>query len=200
MAKDYYNILGVSRSANQDEIKKAYRKLALEYHPDRGGDTEKFKEVNEAYQVLSNPQKKAQYDQFGTADDRFQGGFGGGFQGGSDFEDMFSGGGFSGGFGFGDIFTDIFANAFATVNASIEIGLTQAILGDTVRFKTSQGDQIELKIPAGTQDGSSFKFRGKGMPTRNGRGDLILTVRVKLPRRINRKQKELFEELRKEGL
>ena len=67
MAKDYYNILGVSKGASQDEIRKAYRKLAHQYHPDKsGGDEAKFKEINEAYQVLSNTQKRQQYDQFGS--------------------------------------------------------------------------------------------------------------------------------------
>jgi len=76
MAKDYYQILGISREASQDEIKKAYRKLAHKYHPDKGGDEKKFKEINEAYQVLSDKEKKAQYDRFGRV---FEGGFEPGF-------------------------------------------------------------------------------------------------------------------------
>lgn len=102
MAKDYYATLGLEKSATEDDIKKAFRKLALQYHPDRNpGDKaaeEKFKEINEAYQVLSDPQKKAQYDQFGTADFNGQG---------------FDTSGFNGGFGgFGDIFGDIFGDMF----------------------------------------------------------------------------------------
>lgn len=101
MSKDYYEVLGVKRDASDDEIKKAFRKMALKYHPDKNpGDKEaeeKFKEINEAYQVLSDPQKRSQYDQFGTTDFNGQGGFGG-FEG-------FGGGGFG---GFSDIFGDIF--------------------------------------------------------------------------------------------
>ena len=111
MSKDYYNILNVQKTASPDEIKKGFRKLAHEYHPDKkGGDEKKFKEINEAYQVLSNPEKKQQYDQFGTtfeqAQSQGQGGFGGfnGQAGGfninmEDLGDMF--GGFSDIFGFG---------------------------------------------------------------------------------------------------
>jgi len=108
MSKDYYNILGVNKNASQDEIKAAFRKKAHEHHPDKGGDAEKFKELNEAHQVLGNPEKRQQYDRFGSAYQNGQaggpGGFGGGFSGfqngqGFDFEDL---GDMFG--GFGDIF------------------------------------------------------------------------------------------------
>lgn len=111
MAKrDYYEVLGVGRNATPEELKKAYRKLALQYHPDRNpGDKEaeeKFKEAAEAYDVLSNPDKKVRYDQYGHA--AFEGGAGGGFSGGMDMNDIFSmfgdifgGGGFGGFSGFG---------------------------------------------------------------------------------------------------
>ena len=105
MAKDYYQILGISRSASQDEIKKAYRKLAHQYHPDKGGDEKKFKEINEAYQILSNQEKKSQYDRFGSV---FEGGAG--FDG-SDFNWAWgrSGGGFD--FDLGDL-SDVFEEMF----------------------------------------------------------------------------------------
>src|SRR5579862_8474215 len=84
MAKDYFNILGISKTATEDEIKKAYRKLAHQYHPDKtGGDDKKFKEINEAYQVLSDKNRRAQYDRFGTAEP--MGGFGGGGAGAGGF-------------------------------------------------------------------------------------------------------------------
>ncbi len=109
--KNYYEILGVSKNASKDEIKKAFRKLAHKHHPDKGGNEAEFKEINEAYQVLSNEQKRAQYDQFGqTFDNNTQGGFD--FSG---FSDYFSGSGHSDGvkFNFGDVgVDDIFSDFF----------------------------------------------------------------------------------------
>lgn len=116
MAKDYYNILGVSKDAGEDEIKKAYRKLAHKYHPDKeGGDEAKFKEINEAYQVLSDKQKRSQYDRFGQTFENAQSGGGfGGFEGFRDFSSFANGFGFDfggRGGGFEDIFSDIFGAA-----------------------------------------------------------------------------------------
>lgn len=212
MANDYYTILGVSRTASADEIKRAYRKLAHEYHPDKNSnhaDGTRFKEINEAYQVLSNPDKKAQYDQFGTTD--------GGFSGqtyrnanNSDFSGFSSAGGFSGfssqggtnsGWGsINDIFEDFFGGVFSQVQSEIEISFTSAILGDRINLQTSEGEKITLNIPAGTQDGQSFRFPGKGGRTKRGRGDLIITVRVTMPRRLSREQKELLERLKNTGM
>jgi len=119
--KDYYEILGVPKNASQDEIKKAFYKLAHKYHPDKGGDAEKFKEINEAYQVLSDPEKRAQYDKFGTT---FEGaGVGGqGFEGfnwnNMNFNEPF---GFSfEGFDFGDIFSDFFGGERTTTKRTKE--------------------------------------------------------------------------------
>jgi len=112
MSKDHYKILGVNRGASKEEIKRAYRKLAHQYHPDKkGGDEKKFKEINEAYQVLSDVQKRAQYDQFGTI---FGQGEPSGNWGSVNFEDLFRGFGGSSGFretefDIGDIFGDIFS-------------------------------------------------------------------------------------------
>jgi len=110
MTKDYYKILGVSKNASKEDIKKAYHQLAHKYHPDKaGGDEKKFKEINEAHQVLSNDKKRAQYDQFGTVFSQQGSGFSGFSGAGINFEDLFRGAGFSGfrntEFDIGDIFS-----------------------------------------------------------------------------------------------
>jgi len=184
VATDYYQVLGLERSASADEIKKAFRKKAHEFHPDKGGDAEQFKLVNEAYQTLSDPQKREQYDRFGSAGP--QGMPGGGF--GFDYS------GFSGG-GFGDIFGDIFSAAFANVQAEVQVSIAQAVLGETLSLRV-QGEAITLTLPPGTQDGQAFRFPGKGQPFRGGKGDLTLVVRVAIPRRLSKEQKQLFEKLR----
>jgi len=199
LAKNYYDILGISKNASADEVKVAFRRMALKHHPDKGGGAEaeeKFKEINEAYQVLSDPQKRSMYDQFGTADGPHfggggQGGFGGFNQGDFDFS-----GGFGFGGGLGDIFEGIFGQAMAHLQVQAEISVAQAVLGDNLHFKID-GKDIELPIPAGTQDGQSFKIRGKGRAYRGGVGDLIVSVRVKIPRNLSREQRELFEQLRR---
>lgn len=139
MSKDYYDILGISRDASEDEIKKAYRKMAHKYHPDKeSGDEQKFKEINEAYQVLSDPQKRQQYNQFGSNFDQ-AGGFGGsgGFSGaqGFSFEDMFNQAGFSGGGfssaggGFEDVFSEMFGGG-----------------GRSQRRRPRRGNDLEIKL------------------------------------------------------
>ncbi len=119
--KDYYKILGVSKNASQDEIKKAYRKLAHKYHPDKGGDEKKFKEINEAYQVLSNKEKRAQYDKFGRT-------FEGASPGGGGFGFDFSGwqgreGGFDFEFGdLSDVFEEFFGGGFSARKKDLKRG------------------------------------------------------------------------------
>jgi molecular chaperone DnaJ len=165
MSKDYYEILGVSRDASSAEIKKAYRQLAHKYHPDKkGGSAEKFKEINEAYQTLSNKEKRSQYDQFGESFSN--GGNGGGFSG---FQGFNNGGGFEFNFGeggLGDIFGDFFSGfrekGFGGERGS-DIGIDLEIL-----FKEmAEGTEKEIEIykgvicdkcqGTGAEPGSNFK-------------------------------------------
>jgi len=205
MNKDYYKILGVDTKASAEEIKKAYRKLALEYHPDKGGGEEsekKFKEINEAYQILSDPQKRSQFDQFGSTFN--QGGQGSsGFEG-FDFSNFRNNSGSQQGFsydfgfggGLGDIFEDFFGQAFSQVNAEVHISPAQAVLGDRISINVS-GQNIDLDIPAGTQSGTTYALRGKGRAYGKGqRGDLNLTVKIKMPSRLSEEQKELWQQLK----
>jgi len=150
--KDYYDILGVSRSASPEEIKKAFYKLAHKHHPDKGGNPEKFKEISEAYQVLSNKEKRAQYDKFGRVFEGAGAGSQQGFPGfewqSSDFQSPF---GFSGDINLGDIFSDFFKGAASTrkrkstyqnkgrdVEVNLEIDLEEAAFGarKNISFKT----------------------------------------------------------------
>ena len=208
MARDYYEILGVAKSASAEDIKRAYRKLALKYHPDRNGGSEnekKFKEINEAYQVLSSPQKKSQYDQFGQTFDNGGGGNTGGFGGFSGFEGFdFREGGFGfgpnggpfGGGGLGDIFEEFFGSQFAQVQAELSISPAQAVLGDKIRVSVG-GENIELDLPAGVQSGTTFRFPNKGKSYRGGKkGDLLLTIKIDMPKRLSPEEKELWQKLK----
>lgn len=200
MNKNYYDILGVAKNASAEDIKKAYRRLALQYHPDRVGKDNKeaehkFKEVSEAYQVLSDPQKRSQYDQFGRTFEQGSQSYGGYGNQGFDFSDFGFNFGFGGG-GLGDIFEDFFGQAFSQVQAELSISPAQAVLGD--RFKINVGGEtLDFELPAGTQNGTSFRFTGKGNTARNGkRGDIILTIKVDFPKKLSREQKELWEQLK----
>lgn len=181
MAKDYYDILGVSKNASEAEIKKAYRKLALEYHPDRNKTKEaeeKFKEVSRAYEVIGDASKRKQYDQFGHSafeQGAGQGPFGGGnpFAGGfggqnGPFTYTYTQGGDMGGFDFGggtnpfDIFEQFFggANPFGGQRRpaySINIGFMEAIKGVSKKV-TIDGKSQTIKIPAGVDTGTRIRF------------------------------------------
>jgi len=363
MSKNYYETLGVEKNASKEEIKKAFHKQALKYHPDKNnGDDKRFKAVNEAYQVLSDEQKRARYDQFGSADGPMGGGNYGGQQGG--FGGFDFSGGFQNGQGFdmgdiGDIFGDFFGGgmgrsqskkhrgrdiqteinltfsesifgtnkkvsitkqatcdickgtgakvgtkmntcktcngqgqirevrrsilgSFSTtktcedclgsgkipsekcsncrgagvyrkqkeINLNIPAGindtemlkmtgegedvkgglsgdlyikvnvkphpqykrdglnltmdlpikLTDAILGTTYKLKTLEEHEIEVKIPEGINHHELLRVRGKGVPSSRGRGDIILRIVIKMPSKLSRKEKEIIEELKKEGL
>lgn len=281
--RDYYEILGVDKNASQDEIKKAYRKKALKYHPDRNkaeDAEEKFKEINEAYQILSDQKKRQAYDQFGHAAFSAAGGMGGGpFTGGArsgpfTYTYRYSGGGENPfqGFDFGDpfeIFDTFFGGGFARrarrprytlrvdfmdaargvtkeveidgekhkikipagasdgtrirfedfdisldvkphprfrrenydVYVDEEVSFTTAVLGGKKKVKTLDGE-LQLKIRPGTQPGTLIRLRGEGIQRLRGggRGDLYVKIKVKVPEKLSKKQKELIEQLQKTGV
>ena len=195
--RDYYEILGVSKNASDDEIKKAYRKLAIKYHPDKNpgdkGAEAKFKEINEAHDVLSDKQKRARYDQFGHAGvggggfGGFGGGnpFGGGTFNGQSFNFDFSGGSFD----MNDILGSIFgfnggarrARRGADYQVNVTLTFEEAIFGTTKTIE-HEGKNIKVKIPAGIDDGMSIRLGGKGGPAPEGGtepGDLYVRIRVK---------------------
>ena len=191
--KTFYDILGVSKSASDKEIKSAFRKLAQKYHPDAGGDEAKFKEISEAHSVLSDPEMRREYDQIramgsgarfapssganGGFEDVFGGMFGnrGTYQGTS-FEDLLGGmfGGSNQGFRTGP-------TAGRDVTASTTLDFVTAIKGETIKLQPAGGAPINVKIPAGVSDGQKIKLKGKGEPSHDGGapGDLVLTVTVR---------------------
>lgn len=198
MSKDYYNILGVPKGASDDEIKKAYRKLAHQHHPDKtGGDDKKFKEINEAYQVLGDSKKRQQYDQFGTTfeDSGFsaRGGPASGWEGFEGFggfsdilEELFgfgrrSRGGFDGGFG---------SRVYSTIQTTLQLDFLTAILGGEIEVRARE-ERIKLTIPSGIQDGEALVHHGEN-------GDIIFVVKIKTPEHISKKARELLEKLRDE--
>ena len=290
--RNYYDILGVKRDATQDDIKKAFRKLAAKYHPDAGGDEKKFAEVSEAYTTLSDEKKRKEYDQmllFGGIPGADFGGSGGRNRGysyttnmGGDWQDIFenirSGDGAFSGFDFSSLFggaaggraassrptkggdltleisvgadaafrgtqrkvtytvpstgekqtitvkvpagavdggklryhgrgefganggkDPIFKRDGADVRMELPISMYEAALGAEVEVPTPEGTTCLLKVPAGTQDGKTFRFKDLGAPNvkRQGtRGALYVTVRVKVPTRLTTKERDALAALR----
>ena len=192
--RDYYEVLGINRSADKEAIKKAYRKMAKKYHPDSNEGNpdaeEKFKEVTEAYNVLSDPEKKKLYDQFGHA--AFEEGAGGAGYGGGGFNGNGGFGGF-GGTGYGDDFGRSYNSGFGgsrqqkgqDLNAEISISFNEAVFGCDKLINLSEADgrgkqTLKVHIPAGIDNGKSIRLRGKGNPGYGGApaGDLLLKVHV----------------------
>ena len=214
--KDYYEVLGVSKNASDDEIKKAYRKLAVKYHPDKNpGDKEaeaKFKEINEAHDVLSDKQKRSRYDQFGHAGvggaggNPFSGGgnpFGGGFNyNGQTFNFDFGGGG-----AFDDILGSLFGFGAAgarrprkgpDLQTTVTLTFEEAIFGTTKTVSVNSED-LKVKIPAGIDDGMSIRLSGKGGPAPeggSGPGDLYVRIRVKPHKHLTREGAIILSEQR----
>ena len=201
---DPYAILGVARNASEKDIKSAYRKLAKELHPDRNKDNpkaaERFSEVTSAYDLLSDAGKRAQYDR-GEIDDQgnpanpfagMGGGGGGGFGGGGfsgggaegiDLSDLFDGlfgGGRSTGGGFGGGFGGQRRPPAKGANVSyrLRVSLTDAATRAPQRITLSDGKTIDLKLPAGVEDGTQMRLAGKGEPGAGGNGDAIVTIAI----------------------
>ncbi len=193
MSKSLYETLGVSSGTSDAEIKKAYRKLARQYHPDVNKDPgaeDKFKEINAAYEVLSDKEKRAKYDQFG--DDMFGGqnfhDFARGQGGGVDLDDIlrniFGGGGGGGGFGgaggsggFGGFGQQRQQPVNLDVEANVTVPFNVAVLGGK-HSVSMQGENFDIKIPAGIKNGEKMRVRGKGNAGRGQKGDLYLNIHI----------------------
>lgn len=188
MSKDYYKILGVEKNASQDELKKAFRKLAHQYHPDKqGGDETKFKEINEAYQVVGDAEKRQKYDQFGS-DFEQQGGFGGG-AGWEDFmraarNGQGGGQGFNFNFGgdMGDIFGDFFGGGSRggrqrrgnDVQVDIELSFSEAAFGVEREIKLTKNNSCDICSGNGAEPGTELET----CSTCQGRGQTVQVQRT----------------------
>ena len=200
--KDFYKVLGVDKKATADEIKKKYRSLARDLHPDKNqGDAareEKFKAVSEAYDILSDSKKRAEYDEARSMFER--GGFraptgGGNFQGG-DFSDLFGGGNPQ------DIFTNLFGGGGrrgprkgSDLQTEATITFRESVFGTTLDLKLNidgTGSQtISARVPAGVNDGAKIRVKGKGAPGEAGPGDLFIELNVKPHAIFSRKGENL---------
>ena len=206
--RDPYTVLGVPKSAGADEIKKAFRGLAKKFHPDQNKTDpkakEKFSEANSAYEILGDEKKRAQFDR-GEIDaegkPRFHGfdGFGGGRRrpqpGAQEYEHNFSGGGAGGprgGFDPSDIFADFFGGGARgrgrsraapkgeDLQGAVTVSLTEAVQGGSARVALANGRTLEVRIPAGIEDGKQIRLKGQGNPGPMGGepGDALVTVRI----------------------
>ncbi|MFC6221954.1 DnaJ C-terminal domain-containing protein [Hymenobacter artigasi] len=227
--KDYYKALGVDKTATPEQIKKAYRKLARQHHPDVNpndqGAEQKFKEINEANEVLSDPEKRKKYDQFGADWQRYQqqpgGGAGRGGQpgGGFDWSQYTQGQGGQGGggnpFGEGEDFSDFFGSLFGNMGggggrraggtrpgaggdyqAELEMSLEEAYHGGP-RTITVNGKNLRLTIAPGVADGQTIRLRDQGGPGRNGgpNGALLITFRIRPDARYARTGDDLTQDV-----
>lgn len=212
--RDYYQILGVNKTADKNEIKRAYRKLAMQYHPDQNPNNseaeEKFKEINEAYQVLSDPDKRAHYDRLGADYQSYQQGGGrpGGFNWGQytqpgaggvhvDYQDLFGG-------DFSDFFSQIFGGMGGTrqspgstrrANPKYEtemiVSLSEAFTGSTRKISINNRS-FDVKIPKGAQNGTKLRLRGAGPND----GDVYLVLKLSPDPRFDYSAGKLSTELK----
>ena len=223
---DYYKILGVDRSIPQKDVRRAYLKRAKQFHPDLHPDDPKakakFQALNEAFDVIGDPEKRKKYDQFGEQwkdADAFNYGAGAGSggsyqwssQGGSPFEGFdFSGFGEQGG-GFSSFFEQLFGGAggrstrgrraartnSGEMNATVNIDLYTALLGGEIIITLNSGVKLKLKVKPETQNGTKVRLRGKGYDRGDGTcGDLIITYNVQLPTHLTERQKALLNQMR----
>lgn len=210
--KDPYQVLGVAKSATDDEIKKVYRQLARTLHPDLNpGDKraeERFKEVSAAYDFLSDPAKRRQYDEgeidaTGAAKRRAWRAHGGGARGSR---------GPDGGFGFGADVDDILSemlrrkakgkgqgsangNRGADVRHALTVSAAEAAAGTTKRVTLLSGKSVDVRIPAGTNDGQTLRLKGLGNPGIGGDGDALIDIKVDLPAHFTRRDLDILLDL-----
>jgi DnaJ-class molecular chaperone len=208
MAKSYYEVLGVEKGATEDEIKKSYRKLARKYHPDVNKDDknaeEKFKELSEAYAVLSDADKRREYDQLGH--DAFKGGGYGYDFGNMNYDDMrnFNFGGmsmedllgdlFGGGMGMGGRMRQPRPMRGADIQYNLSIPFVDVIKGNEYEFNINNNERVKVKIPAGVDTGSKIRLAGKGHEGTNGgtKGDLYILPKVTPSPVYERKDYDLY--------
>ena len=205
---DYYKILGVDKTIPQKDVRKAYLKRTKQFHPDLHPDDPKakakFQALNEAYDVIGDPEKRRKYDQYGEQwrqADQMGGGFGG--QGGNPFDGFdFSNFARGGDGGFSSFFESLFGGAGRAssgfsrqqrpqeTQASVQIDMYTALLGGDVMIQVG-ASTLKLKVKPGTQSGTKVRLRGKGQ----GGGDLIIAYQVVLPTSLTERQKELLRQM-----
>ena len=207
--KDYYKILGVEKTASIAEIKKAFRKLAVKYHPDKnpGNHTaeEKFKEINEANEVLGDPEKRKKYDELGDNwQQAQQGGSYQDFRGFNTGNSGYAAGESFGGGEFSDFFESVFGSRFGSggsrgpqkggdYSVEVDLSLEEAFNGAS-RLLDVNGEKLQMKFKPGVKEGQSLRIRGKGAPGINSgaRGDIYVTVHILEHPHFERKENDLY--------